>query len=284
MAPERNASTYEPLATDDFEGNTPTSELSAFPYSVSKRSLLGTIVNASIYVVAACAIASAWISYSTLARSHRTVVLGTRRDLKELERRSSYIDFDRLYRNPPKAALSASYGSIVNHARSVAVVSLTHPNKVFHREESYSLLYDGNSTVNSRQLIITSETSTISQFRILDWGMENCTVEVNLPSSSDTFTTMHTLSSPSYVNIWLLDTVEELDFDSLSFSTKPQRKSLLATLSIAAGRVAKSPSFRCPTASYVTVEIESMKPEYTLNITHIGYSAAGLYIRQSQSI
>ncbi len=122
--------------------------------------LLNTAVNLSICVVAICALLNAWIIYSTLlSYGHMAeIALRTRHDLKQLEWRSSYIDFDRLYRSPPKAASIAMYGSIVNHAQSTAIVSTIQSNQVLPpSQEEYHLFFDGNSTINSRRLVVTSD-------------------------------------------------------------------------------------------------------------------------------
>ncbi|KAI0803207.1 hypothetical protein BC629DRAFT_1591291 [Irpex lacteus] len=283
--------TYKPLPSDDFESGTSEPQVVSLslpiPNNLSCMSkLLNTAVNLSICVVAVCALLNAWIIYSTLSYGHMAeITLRTRYDLKQLAWRSSYIDFDRLYKSPPKAASSAMYGSVVNHAQSTAIVSAVQPNQVLPPpQEEYHLFFDGNSTVNSRRLVATSDISTISQYRILDWGMENCTISVTLPPSSDMFTKLHVLSTPAYVNVWVLVGAEELDFGVMTYATKPQRRFLLGTLSVAAGETVTSPSFRCLTASYLAIEIESAGPQHVLNVTHIGYSPFGLYIRQSQTV
>lgn len=115
--------------------------------------------------------------------------------------------------------------------------------------------------------------------------MENCTISVTLPPSSDAFTKLNMLSIPAHVNVWVLAGAEELDFGVMTYATKPQRHFLLGTLSVAAGETVTSPSFRCLTASYLAIEIESAGPQHILNVTHVGYSPFGkLNLRANHSL
>ncbi|KAI0697680.1 hypothetical protein BC835DRAFT_1337404 [Cytidiella melzeri] len=107
---------------------------------------------------------------------------------------------------------------------------------------------------------------------------------LSLPLSSDQFTTIGALSNPAHLNIRLLDAPMKLDPATLSFSTKPRRQRLLGTFSVSAGETMTAPTFKCATASYQTVELECSDSECVVDVTHVGYSAAGLFIWQSQTV
>lgn len=75
----------------------------------------------------------------------------------------------------------------------------------------------------------------MAQFLTMDWGMEFCTVNISLPLTSDAHTQLAALSTDTVVSVWMLNTTEELDLASLSYSNRPPRQVLLGSWSLDLG-------------------------------------------------
>ena len=125
--------------------------------------------------------------------------------------------------------------------------------------------------------------STIAQFRTLDWGMDNCTVEISLPPTTNDATNLDMIRSPSTLAVWLLDPSNELDIKRLSYSSKPDRVASLGRLTVSPGVSVTSPTFPCPRDAFPTVEVECESAECAVDVLHTGRSEGGAYLRTRNS-
>jgi hypothetical protein len=83
------------------------------------------------------------------------------------------------------------------------------------------------------------------QFRALDFGMERCSFVLSIEASS------YKYQPGSKVDIWELKAPRRLDPLSLSWSTRPSRNRLFASLTLGDNNTAvyETPEFRCASAS-----------------------------------
>ncbi|KAI0347946.1 hypothetical protein BDW22DRAFT_1424185 [Trametopsis cervina] len=273
---------YELLDSEDVETNTrsSTSEDSPERYH-SQQQPDDAVIKLALYVACLCLILNACALLYLLEWRGNVTTIQLKTDLGQLEWRSTYIDFDVLYKDSATKGFTSSYRPITNHAQMTTIVSSAHPMQASSLKQNYKLFIEGNSTVNARRLYVTPSISTVAQFRVLDWGMENCTLEVALPGDSDEFTTITYVSPQAEVDVWLLDPTDELESARLSWSTKPARDKFLGTLAVGPGVNSSTSSFRCPTASYQTVEIACLN--CTVDATHVGYSSSGFFLKQAQT-
>jgi hypothetical protein len=87
--------------------------------------------------------------------------------------------------------------------------------------------------------------------------MERCTLTLAIPSpepSSDT-KKKATLSDNTSINIWRVKASSNINARALSWSNRPARESLVATIQVMPGQDMGSPEFHCPSGSLQSFEI-----------------------------
>lgn len=100
----------------------------------------------------------------------------------------------------------------------------------------------------------------IARFQVHDHGMERCRVVSSIPSwelLQKHNQTLHLAGDTSRIEVWnLTSSGRELDERKLSWASKPPRKELITTLSVAADSTHKSDEFWCgPSGSLQTIEL-----------------------------
>ncbi|THU89927.1 hypothetical protein K435DRAFT_728711 [Dendrothele bispora CBS 962.96] len=210
-------------------------------------------------------------------------------DVHQLEHRSSYIGFDSLYQN--KSFLRTTYKPIVNHARVLSTVYSTDPKKVSPIWVNQHLTKDGYVPIAERRLLVESEVSTVTQYRIMDYGMESCKLVLDIPSGNLTDKDYAALYGPLEsqdieLDIWALDWGKHLDFSRLSWDSKPPRKNYVGRLVASYGRTDETEAFSCFSASYQTFEVTcaATSANCYVNAMRGGWERGPLYIIQSQTL
>lgn len=101
------------------------------------------------------------------------------------------------------------------------------------------------------------------QFRAMDWGMENCVLQLDVPPPGDHNGTI--VHDPTVVDIWRLDGRAEL-LPHISWNKAPPRVERLASLRFAAGENAGNIDLHCSSGSFLTFELacSSETPECLL--------------------
>jgi len=166
---------------------------------------------------------------------------------RRLERRSTYIGLEKLSRGNT----STSLGPISNFPSLLAQIDEAQPHRVFidsHRWFSAS----GVVYPEDRRFLLTPGVSTVARFRILDFGMERCTLTGAIPSLSALNEANRTISlfeSPVIIQVWRLQSETDLDPHTLSWASRPRRESLLTSWSISPGDHPETYSFPCLSGS-----------------------------------
>ena len=98
---------------------------------------------------------------------------------------------------------------------------------------------------------------TVAQFRALDFGMEECSLVIQLPGNGDRVESkepflFHPLSA---LDVFRLDAPKPLDVRKLSYSTRPQRREQVATVTPRAGGETPVARFPCVWGSLHTFEV-----------------------------
>jgi len=205
-----------------------------------------------------------------------------------MEFRSPYVNLDFLYRNT--SLRSSQHGPIVNHAHSIGLVSATEPQKVFRQNDTGWINPNyGFIPLENRRILVTSEISTVVQFRILDFGMESCSLAITIPRSNKDFGPMITSSSQNRtvnLDIWALPTKRKLDLRTLSWTTRPQPRVYIGALAVTYddSHTDQTPRFACQSGSYQTFEIGCSSADCHMDIWSTGKAASGLYIYQYQTV
>ncbi|PAV21724.1 hypothetical protein PNOK_0168100 [Pyrrhoderma noxium] len=116
----------------------------------------------------------------------------------------------------------------------------------------------GYVPTGERRLLVNSDINTVTQFYVLDYGMENCSIVISMPeSTTDPGNSTKIAHNGSVVELdaWILDTHQKLDFAKLSWNSKPRRRAHLGVFSLQYGTTQQSPGFKCQSGSFQTIEI-----------------------------
>ncbi|KAK7688221.1 hypothetical protein QCA50_008591 [Cerrena zonata] len=109
---------------------------------------------------------------------------------------------------------------------------------------------------DDRRILINSKFATIVQFRNIDYAMERCVLNITMPQKTDTFDPAVTLLDPSLVDIWTLDTPNELSrYIDGATTYAPKRKELLTTLTFSETSPNTFGEFHCPSGQFTTLEL-----------------------------
>ncbi|EIW76477.1 hypothetical protein CONPUDRAFT_146877 [Coniophora puteana RWD-64-598 SS2] len=161
-----------------------------------------------------------------------------------LLRPNQFFGLDKIDRNRSGFSTPRPF---MNRVSLLTQVSINHPDYVYPdgQREWFSSIRGTISPLH-KPFVVNKETSTIAQFRALDYGMERCQVTVRissrdvLESEADprarfnrTFTSFR--DEPVNIAVYELITDQPLDVQSLSWKTKPERGQLLGTLLVGEG-------------------------------------------------
>ncbi|KAF7965222.1 hypothetical protein HWV62_45051 [Athelia sp. TMB] len=113
---------------------------------------------------------------------------------------------------------------------------------------------------------VSPDLSTIAQFRTVDYGLENCSLQfsLQLPPGTDG-SDVGGNASTSAVDVWILDASTQLDVTRLSWDKRPQRRQLLESWHMSWGSAETSErSFACPWNSMQSFEFACSADETCL--------------------
>ncbi|KAJ3813291.1 hypothetical protein EV368DRAFT_5217, partial [Lentinula lateritia] len=178
--------------------------------------------------------------------------------------RSPYIGFDSIYKNQ---TLTTKYPPIRNQPRVLAPVYADERNKVAPVWANRHLTEDGYVPIAERRLYVTSRVSTIVQFHIRDYGMEKCSVALEVPTHN--FNGREEASiwgNDTTVDVWLLEGESKIDFQKLSWNTKPGRKSYIGSIQPTYNSKHELSAFPCISGSYLTLEVSCSSPDCHVDV------------------
>ncbi|KAG0700584.1 hypothetical protein DFH29DRAFT_931317 [Suillus ampliporus] len=205
--------------------------------------------------------------------------------LELLPFQNPYLNLEVLYRNPDFK--SSTHDPIINNAPVLAQVSNTEPQKVlppFHRYKLVGQLED-TAPIYERRLIVTHELESIAQFRVLDFGMENCSLSLTIPPINSTEDLLSTdLGDSVILDVWSLPARHKLNLYNLSWEKLPRPRVHIGQINATYGKTHHMPSFRCKSQSYQTFAVSCSSPGCLVNVTGKDTGASGLYMYQSQTI
>lgn len=96
------------------------------------------------------------------------------------------------------------------------------------------------------------------QFRVLDYGMENCALILHLPEHPSNFSSVAISNSegpPPKIEVWKLSTENRLIPKDVSWNTKPRRINHVGIFEANQGRKIELSTFSCRSGSYQTFEL-----------------------------
>ncbi|ESK90419.1 hypothetical protein Moror_13667 [Moniliophthora roreri MCA 2997] len=214
------------------------------------------------------------LSYDTI----RAFTTTPTHDLSKLEHRSTYIGFERLYNATNRAP---EHQPIYNWPRHLSVVSSNDPELSKPQGRRYYYTDNGYIPTEVYRVTVDIETSTVAQFQVMDWGMENCQLVIN-PSAVNDTKHFSLIDSQRVVDIWVLEAPSDSYLKNPTWSRKPKRAKFLTSMEVSYGLESRSPVFSCPSGSMQAFEIvcPSSDPTCRMDLMHTGWKKNVLYMQQ----
>lgn len=125
---------------------------------------------------------------------------------------------------------------------------------------------------------IGRQISTIAQFRVMDYGMEKCSLAFHLPDSPTPYLDpiiSTTSGEDAIVDVWLLSPNGPLDPRSLTWSSKPTARLHLGTLSIAHNRATSLPPLPCTSNSFQAYQLTCVSDGCLVDVGSIDHEIFG---------
>lgn len=116
--------------------------------------------------------------------------------------------------------------------------------------------------------------STVAQFRVADFGMENCSLSITVPPRADSED--HISDEPATLDIWSLPVTKKMDMQKLSWANRPTSGTLLGSLPVSFGETHRLPGYHCLSGSYQTFEFRCSTPGCKIDVMGNGDKASGL--------
>ncbi|PBK76489.1 hypothetical protein ARMSODRAFT_999055 [Armillaria solidipes] len=188
--------------------------------------------------------------------------------LHDLPRPNPYIGLERATLNP----LSPEPQPIMNFPILAAQVNSGEVDKVYFDVPSLKTPY-GTVYPRESNFTVSSEVSMILQFRVMDFGMEHCTLMGAIPSAADLERSAKSVpvvsSETAKIEVWFLDDNDvQLNAETLSYSKRPRRKALAGVWGATTDqRVQISDTFECSSRSLLTFEFVCTEPECCMHFT-----------------
>ncbi|KAI0258332.1 hypothetical protein BC834DRAFT_835798 [Gloeopeniophorella convolvens] len=199
---------------DDDEGPPPTPPTRGF------RDLL------LCFVCVFCTVINIYAALNTPSANGESVAATSlrslsRKDISRLRRPSTFIGFDSIHRPSPPIPKQINTFPVI-----LTQIDKTNP-KVFDDNTARYLSTNGTVAVEKRRI------STIMQFRAIDWGMEQCSLQLIVPPLADA-----SIIPPGRsftLSLYRLNATHTIDGQSLSHSSRPSRVAKLADIHVASG-------------------------------------------------
>ncbi|KAH8101227.1 hypothetical protein BXZ70DRAFT_117724 [Cristinia sonorae] len=166
-------------------------------------------------------------------------------DLDKLKRPSQWIGLDRL-KMPDEAP-----EPILIYPNLISVINRAEPSRAYGDDPVRFAQLGGLVPPDDRPLKITSEFSTIVEFRSIDYKMENCELKITSPASG----TNVTLGvGENVVDIWKVQSKHQINAKLLTWKTRPARLHKVDTITMTHG-MDYTYRFSCPTDTLHTFEL-----------------------------
>ncbi|KJA22198.1 hypothetical protein HYPSUDRAFT_87632 [Hypholoma sublateritium FD-334 SS-4] len=201
--------------------------------------------------------------------------------IDELPFLSSYSHLDDIYKE--KKIKATPRGPVMQLPYSLTQVDSSAPD---HTQEPYpdqlKSKTSGMIPYNERRTIVTSKISTIAEFFAADYGMENCSITLTIPSISDESLNIH---EDAIFDIWALKSDRTIDIRRLNWNSKPQRGTHLGTFSARGRSTQRTPTYTCLSGTYQHIEMSCRQGPCHMHILASGQKDfSGLYMTQYQTI
>ncbi|KAI1782600.1 hypothetical protein LXA43DRAFT_1103694 [Ganoderma leucocontextum] len=145
----------------------------------------------------------------------------------------------------------------------------------------------GTLSPHEKHLHVAPNVHTIAQLRALDFGMEECSLVIQLPGHGDRIEGKEPFrfNQLSAFDVYRLDAPKPLDVRKLSYSTKPPAQERVASLVLKSGEENLVTTFPCPWGTLHTFEVVCGEgSNCLLDIWSSQNTTYGIYMYQHQTV
>ncbi|KAI0077305.1 hypothetical protein K474DRAFT_1596395, partial [Panus rudis PR-1116 ss-1] len=228
------------------------------------------------------------LDIAVFAYTARVLTSGADSVLGELEVRNTYVGLEELYAEG--VVKSSRYEPLINRPRVIAQVTSVEPNKIYPVDQLRKLSDVGRLSPPDFHLQVSPNTSTISQFRVLDFGMERCQLAIRLPAANATLEYPFAFQSGAEGDVRLdicklqTDPKRPLDARKLSWRSKPRCAKKVGTLVVRPGAEATLAEFSCRWGEHHAFEVTCADPECLLDVRGTQFEPWGVFMYQHQTV
>ncbi|THU90408.1 hypothetical protein K435DRAFT_728399 [Dendrothele bispora CBS 962.96] len=187
-------------------------------------------------------------------------------------------------------ASSPKPGPFLNSPILIAPVNSSDTDRVYLDIAKLDTPY-GQVYPQEHDFLIHKDISMILQFRVMDYGMERCTLIAKLPSPTELDQSEYPrfydiVERGLHVDIWQLEDTGELIAKSMSYASRPRRQVLVGSWKVEMGRETYLTETRnCTSRSLLTFELGCASIDCQLYFKQDLYTPTmGVYIEQSYSL
>ncbi|OJT11907.1 hypothetical protein TRAPUB_11553 [Trametes pubescens] len=248
----------------------------------TSTSPLALWLGALVLVIAATDLAA--VAYT--ARLARTV-FAPKDFAARLEYASPYIGLDELYASGQ--VNSSVLEPITIRPRIAAQVFVREPDRPAPRgEHDYWHETYGRMSPNERRLRISPDVHTIIQFRAIDFGMEDCRLELTLPALGEQLEAGASLSMTpgSRIELFHLAAPRPIDVQALTYRTRPRAQGSVGSVVVdGKGGDVEFYKFPCKWSSLHAFEVRCVEgTECALDVWSSHNTTYGVNMVQHQTI
>ncbi|TEB18523.1 hypothetical protein FA13DRAFT_1745664 [Coprinellus micaceus] len=208
-----------------------------------------------------------WTTYAALAilvlctivntvqpsSQHRALTAFAGQKLGDMREPSKYIGLNKF------SPTSESEDSFKTFPIFLSQIDSTRKSLIFDGDNQGAVTDLGTIWPDARRLWVEGSVSSVAQFRLVDFGYENCSFALFLRSNSGDVAEAILPHSPTPVNIWLHDDAPQIPSGSLSYNTLYRRsrttRRLHETVELQSTRNTEGRTFPCPSGTLLTVEV-----------------------------
>ncbi|THV07093.1 hypothetical protein K435DRAFT_788864 [Dendrothele bispora CBS 962.96] len=207
--------------------------------------LLCTLINVALNVLPLGSDSNMYPSRTTFPSSKG---LSTRREIDTLRRPSQSIGLQSIHRNKTASRATTIYPYILSP------INENDPTVVYGNDpKGYLHPLVGTISPEDRQMRASNTFSTVAQFRVMDFGMEICELQIRIPANQSTDEESFEIASQGLV-IYRLDQATSLYADTLSYASRPSRLEKFADVRLDYG-MEWTHRFACTMDEILTFEV-----------------------------
>jgi len=208
-----------------------------------------------------------------------------------LKRPNQFIGLDKLSYN--RSTFQEAQMSSITFPDFIHQVDSTQPDNVLPDSGQLYFSTFGTIAPETRLFLATEEVSTILQFRVRDYGLEHCKIELILPMDLEGSIGQAEhgghhwqLSGDTHdLEVWSVDANNWLSASTLTYANRPKRLERIGALAVHPGMNVSSHGFPCASDSIQSFELFCISPACRIEILQgKRLPIMGIILRQHSSL